>query len=163
MKIYTDGSSLGNPGPGGFGVVVVDDNDELLFCHAKMENEDTTNNRQEMLAILYAVVRYGRITPTPHVYSDSAYAINTFTDWMYKWKDNNWLRSNNSVPENLDLVQFYYQLINEGFEINLHKVKGHSGNKWNELADKLAKGQITPEAVVSRVKKEREVANCIFI
>lgn len=154
MKIYTDGSSLGNPGPGGFGVVVVDDNDELLFCHAKIENEDTTNNRQEMLAILYAVVRYGRVEPTPQVYSDSAYAINTFTDWMYKWRDNNWLRSNNSIPENLDIVKFYYELVVDGgFKIDLHKIKGHSGIIWNEVADQLAKGELKVNEAIEKYGK----------
>ena len=142
MKIYTDGSSSGNPGPGGFGVVVVDDEGKLLYCHAKLEEEDTTNNRQEMLAILFAVARYGRMEPPPQVYSDSAYAVNTFTDWMYKWRDNNWLRSNNSIPENLDIVKFYYELTEQGFQIDLHKIKGHAGIIWNEVADLLAKGEL---------------------
>lgn len=154
MKIYTDGSSLGNPGPGGFGVVVVDDEDKLLFCHAKMSDENTTNNRQEMLAILYAAVRYGRVEPTPQVYSDSAYAINTFTDWMYKWRDNNWLRSNNSIPENLDIVKFYYELVVDGgFKIDLHKIKGHSGIIWNEVADKLAKGELRVNEAIEKYGK----------
>ena len=164
MKIYTDGSSRGNPGPGGFGVVVFDDEDNLLYAHSKMSEENTTNNEQELLAIVFAAAAYGRQTPPPQVYSDSSYAVNTLTDWMYRWKDNNWLRSNNSIPENLEIVKFYYALITEGgFKIDLHKIAGHSGNKGNDLADKLAKGQITPEAAVSEIKKERKAANCVFI
>lgn len=143
MKIYTDGSSRGNPGPGGFGVVVLDNDDKLLYCHAKMSDGDTTNNEQELLAILYAAARYGRVVPPPDVYSDSSYAINTLTKWMYNWQQNNWLKSDNKPPENLDIIKFYYELTQTGFEINLHKIKGHSGNKWNELADKLAKGEIS--------------------
>ena len=141
MKIYTDGSSLGNPGPGGFGIVVLDDKENLITTYSKMSENDTTNNEQELLAILYAAVVYGKEQPSPQVYSDSAYAINTLTKWMYKWKDQNWLKSDNKPPKNLDIIKFYYNLIQNGFNIDLIKIKGHANNKWNDLADKLAKGE----------------------
>lgn len=150
MKIYTDGSAHPtNPGPGGFGVVVVDDNDKIIYCHSKTTNEQTTNNEQELLAIVFAAARYGHSQDqTPLVYSDSSYAINTLTDWMYRWEQNNWLRSNNSIPENLEIVKFYRELVRQGFNIDLRKIKGHDGNKYNELADKLAKGELTPEEAI---------------
>ena len=148
MKIYTDGSSKGNPGPGGFGVVVVDDNNKILYAHSKMSDGDTTNNEQELLAILFAALRYGREEPVPDVYTDSAYAANCLTDWMYRWEKNNWLKSDDKKPENLDAIQAYYNFCQIGYKINIHKIKGHSGNKWNELADKLATGKITPEDAV---------------
>lgn len=150
MKIYTDGSSKGNPGPGGFGVVVVDDNDKILYAHSKMSEGDTTNNEQELLAIVFAAARYGKSEgPTPQVFSDSAYAVNVFNDWMYRWQKNNWLKSNNKAPENLNIIKFYYELIKTaGHKIDLQKIPGHSGNKWNELADKLAKGEIKTEDAV---------------
>ena len=150
MKIYTDGSSRGNPGPGGFGIVVVDDNDHLLFCHSKMSEGNTTNNEQELLAVLYATLRYGNLDgPPPEVFSDSSYVVNTFTTWMYTWVKNEWKRSNDKVPENLEIIQFYYNLLQCGYEIDLKKIKGHAGNKWNELADKLATGELTPADAIN--------------
>lgn len=110
-----------------------------------MSDKITTNNEQELLAILYCLVRYGKGQSNIDVYSDSSYAINVYTDWMYKWANNNWLKSDNKKPENLDIIKLYYNLSNSGFQINLHKIKGHNGHKWNELADKLATGEITPE------------------
>lgn len=155
MKIYTDGSAHPtNPGPGGYGVVVVSDDDKLMYCHAKRSDEDTTNNEQELLAIVFAAARYGEPQePAPQVFSDSAYAVNTFTDWMYRWKKNGWLKSNNKIPENLNIVKFYYELVETaGHRINLQKISGHSGHKWNELADKLAKGEITPDEAIQKYK-----------
>jgi ribonuclease HI len=60
---------------------------------------------------------------------------------MYNWAANGWIKSDNKIPENLDLVQAYYNLIQKGYKCELLKVKGHSGNKWNEMADNLATGR----------------------
>lgn len=141
MKIYTDGSSKGNPGPGGFGVVVCDDKDNIIYTYSKMSEKETTNNEQEMLAVIFAAARYGHNIPPPQVYCDSAYVVNSFNTWIFNWVANDWKKSNNKPPENLDLIKFYYSLIKSGFKIDLIKIKGHSGNKYNELADKLAKGE----------------------
>ena len=140
MEFYVDGSARCNPGPGGWGIVIVE-NDEVIDTLNGQE-DITTNNRMELLAILSVMFKYGRKSPLPppNVYSDSAYAINTLTDWMFTWKKKGWLKSNNKPPENLDLIQSYFNFYQKGYRINLIKVKGHSGNKWNELADKLAKG-----------------------
>lgn len=88
------------------------------------------------------MLNYGKSMPGILVYSDSAYCVNTFTKWMYGWERNNWLKSDNKPPENLELIQAYYKLEQQGFKINLQKIKGHAGNKWNELADQLATGKI---------------------
>lgn len=144
MIIYTDGSCIKNPGgPGGFGVVILDDNNNLISTHKERCN-DTTNNREELKAILWTFLKYGipaaaGVEP-PIVYSDSAYCVNTFNSWMFSWAKNNWIKSDKKRPENLDLIQMYYRYYQKGYRINLQKVKGHAGNKWNELADKLAKG-----------------------
>lgn len=147
MIIYTDGSAHPNPGPGGYGVVVCDNNDNIIDYYSHQE-ENTTNNIQELKAILYCMLKYGVninnndfIQDIPTVYSDSSYAINTYTTWMFSWARNNWLKSDNKVPENLELIQAYYNWYNKGYRINLKKVKGHSGIKGNELADKLATGK----------------------
>lgn len=135
MICYTDGACSGNPGPGGFAVVSLNDNYELITTYSK-HDENTTNNRMELKAILYCLIKFGR--ENPEVYSDSAYAVNTLNSWMFNWANNNWLKSDNKTPENLDLIKTYYDLWQQGYRINLKKVKGHNGNKWNEMADKLA-------------------------
>jgi ribonuclease HI len=141
MEIYTDGSSLGNPGPGGFGVVVLDNEGNLILTH-KERTENTTNNREELKAILWAMIQYGKPAAAgsqpPVVYSDSAYCVNALTCWMFSWEKKGWLKSDNKPPENLDLIQPFFNCYQLGYRINLKKVKGHAGNKWNELADKLA-------------------------
>ena len=147
MIIYTDGSAHPNPGPGGFGVVVLDNNENLLYTYSK-QSADTTNNREEIKAILYAYFSHGVKEENdwnnniPIVYSDSNYCIQTFNDWMFRWARNNWIKSDKKIPENLDLIQAYYEWYQKGYRIDLRKVKGHAGQSGNELADKLATGEI---------------------
>lgn len=136
MVFYTDGSAHPNPGSGGFGVVTVDPKGEVIETYAK-HCDNTTNNAEEMKAILYAAYRARLAGESAIIYSDSAYAINTFTNWMYSWERNNWTKSDGKVPENLDLVKAFFDL-SKTMDINFIKVKGHKGNKYNELADKLA-------------------------
>ena len=135
MVFYTDGSAHPNPGPGGFGVVIVDPKGEVIETYAK-HCDNTTNNAEEMKAILYAAYRARLAGESAIIYSDSAYAINTFTNWMYSWERNNWTKSNGKIPENLDLVKAFFDL-SKTMDINFIKVKGHKGNKYNELDDKL--------------------------
>ena len=118
-----------------------------MFTYAK-RSTNTTNNREELKAILFALITYGRNKPTPIVYSDSAYCVNTFNDWMFRWASNNWIKSDGNSPENLDLIQAYYDFYNKGYRIDLRKIKGHVGHKYNELADKLATGKISEEEAI---------------
>lgn len=139
MIIYCDGACSGNGSAaavGGFGVVVLDDNENIIETYNK-QNQNTTNNREELRAILYTLIKYGK-NGNPTVYSDSAYAVNTFNTWMWGWASRGWLKSDNKIPENLDLIQTYYDLYNQGYRITLLKCRGHAGNQWNEMADKLA-------------------------
>lgn len=64
---------------------------------------------------------------------------------MFRWASNNWIKSDRNIPENLDLIQTYYTFYNKGYRIDLRKIKGHAGHKYNELADKLATGKISAE------------------
>lgn len=144
MIIYTDGSAHPNPGPGGFGVVVCDNNNNIITTYAKQTN-NTTNNREEIKAILWALLNYGKYNEEVIVYSDSNYCVQTFTNWMFSWAHNAWVKSDKKIPENLDLIQAYYDALNAGYKINLKKVKGHAGNKYNELADGLATGKVKPQ------------------
>ena len=142
MICYTDGACAQNAkskGPGGYGVVVLDDNENLITTYSHKEN-NTTNNRQEMKAIIWATIHYGKHNLT--IYSDSSYAINTFETWMYSWYKNEWKKSDGRQPENMDLISAFYDLIQQGYKVKFKKVKGHSGNKWNEMADDLATGRI---------------------
>lgn len=151
MIYYTDGSCVGNGktnARGGYGIVGIDEDGLLNFVRAK-RSDNTTNNREELKAILYVMLtaatrQSSDWSQPPIVYSDSAYCVNTFNDWMFRWAANNWIKSDGKVPENLDLIQAYYNHYMNGYRIDLRKIKGHAGEKWNELADMLATGKIDP-------------------
>lgn len=145
IEIFTDGSCRMNPGPGGWGAVVIKDG-KVINAFAAREDQ-TTNNRMEMSAILWALAAYGDMNPIVH--SDSAYAVNTFNTWMWNWKKNGWVRPKGKPVENLDLVQKYDNLVSKGYKIELRKVAGHAGVKWNEIADALATGQMQVEEVLN--------------
>ena len=143
---YTDGSAHPNPGPGGFGVVTVITGIDAMGTPVEMTIEyskqcnHTTNNAEEMKAIIYAVCDSAKRGIPAIIYSDSAYAINTFTKWMFSWECNGWVKGDGKVPENLELVKAFFEL-NKKYNITLNKVKGHDGDKYNEIADQLATGQ----------------------
>lgn len=144
MIIYTDGSCNYNPGPGGFGVIILDNKENFITYYSE-RSKNTTNNREELKAILWTFLRFGEPAAAgddiPIVYSDSAYAINTFTSWMFNWEKNGWIKSDKKIPENLDLIKPFFEYWKRGYRINLQKVKGHAGCYWNELVDKIAKGE----------------------
>lgn len=149
MIIYTDGSAHPNPGPGGFGVVILDNDENLLYTYSKQFEGKVTNNEMELKAILYTFLNHGvKLNDwninVPIVYSDSNYCVQTFNDWMFNWARNGWIKSDKKVPENLDLIQAYYDWYQKGYRIDLRKVKGHAGHKWNEMADGLATGKVQP-------------------
>lgn len=137
MKVYVDGSAHPNPGPGGFGVVVVDDSEEYVYNIYSKSCDNTTNNREELKAILWAAYHCSSLIGNRlnTVYSDSAYAINTLNNWMYNWESRGWLKGDGGVPENLDLIKAYFDWEEKGHFIKLEKVRGHNGVYYNELAD----------------------------
>ena len=152
LEIYTDGSAgPTNPGPGGFGVIAVQPNevkDKIILVHSERHTE-TTNNRMEMMAILYAYEKFGIninsdnfVAEKPKIYSDSSYVVNTFNDWIFDWVRRGWKKANNQTPENMDLLLKFIDLYESGLRMDLIKIKGHAGNKYNEMADLLAKGKV---------------------
>lgn len=150
MIIYTDGSAHPNPGPGGYGVVVFDNEKNLIYTYTHQE-EYTTNNEQEIKAILYTFLNYGQKEgEIPVVYSDSAYAVNSLTTWCHSWERNGWRKSDKKTPENLELIKAYWEHEQKGYKIDLRKIKGHDGHLGNELADKLATGVLSPEEVMKK-------------
>ena len=156
MKIYTDGSAHPNPGPGGFGIVVFDDDHNYLQSLSE-QVPYTTNNEMELKAILFALKIFGAqanqdfIQP-PTVYTDSAYAYNIYTNWMYNWAKNDWLKSDGKKPENLEIIKDYFNESKNKI-IDLRKIAGHSNILGNELADKLATGKLYPADLQERYIK----------
>lgn len=151
IKFYVDGSCRPtNPGPGAFGIlkIHVDDNNNEKLLNSYYEHfDETTNNRMELAAINWIMQNHSHNLfdswgCIPVVYSDSAYAVNTFNQWMFNWANNNWLKSDKKEPENLDIIQDFFNKYQKGYRIDLRKVKGHSTDKWNNLVDALASGEI---------------------
>ena len=132
--VFTDGSSVPNPGPGGWGAVYVVDGE--VVSQASGSDPDTTNNRMEMKALIEAVdlVPDGKQTT---VYSDSNLAVRTINDWAAAGDRRGWKRKNGPV-ENLDLVKAAYGAYRSRPELDLVWIKAHVGFTWNEYADELA-------------------------
>lgn len=150
MTFYVDGSCRPtNPGPGAFGILEIDNNEQLISSHYE-HFDDTTNNRMELMAINWVMQNYGHYSLDswgciPVVYSDSAYAVNTYNQWMFNWANNYWLKSDKKQPENLDIIKDFFNKYQQGYRIDLRKIKGHSNNQWNNLVDALASGEIKEE------------------
>ncbi len=134
-EIFTDGSCLENPGPGGWAAILrYGDAEKEIFGAEK----DTTNNRMEMTAVIQALKALKR--PTDIVLTtDSQYVMKGITEWMPKWQQKNWKTAGNKPVKNVDLWQEMAELL------SVHKVKwvwvkGHNGHSENERCDELARG-----------------------
>lgn len=146
VRIFTDGACSENPGPGGWAAVF----NTASRCKTISGNEQlTTNNRMELRAVIEVFrIILNKSKPKNkneyEIYSDSAYVVNTINNnWLEAWKKNNWQTTKNEDVKNRDLWEEFSKLRDEinnlGICITLNKVKGHSGNTFNELVDKLAK------------------------
>ena len=134
IEIFTDGACLGNPGPGGWGVLLRwrGTNKELSGGEA-----ETTNNRMELMAAiqgLEALKRPGRVTLT----TDSTYVKDGITKWIFNWKKNGWRSAAKQPVKNVDLWQRLDEAV-AGHDVNWRWVKGHAGHSENERADNLAR------------------------
>ena len=132
--IYTDGACSGNPGPGGWGAVIFDENKKQINISGK--ETITTNNRMELLAPIMAIKRIKEKSEIT-VYTDSTYLKNGITDWIKKWEKNGWKSSSNQPIKNKDLWLELNKLSSE-HKVSWNWVEGHSNNEFNNLADKLA-------------------------
>jgi ribonuclease HI len=141
VDIYTDGACSGNPGPGGWGAVLIckENRKEISGKEAY-----TTNNRMELSALVEAL----KLLKEPclvRVYSDSAYLINAFArHWIDKWQRNGWRNNKNDEVENRDLWEEIISL-SADHKMEWHKVKGHHGVFLNERCDKLASEEVKKE------------------
>lgn len=145
IKIYVDGSSRGTGDNkcGGWGVVIMTERHGLLSVdyRTKQTNAETTNNREEMKALLTALELATGLYKDEEVeiYCDSAYCVNMFNEWIHTWSCNNWCNSKGVTAKNLDLVLLLYKYAAIGFpNFIVKKVKGHNGDIGNEIADALA-------------------------
>ena len=132
--IYTDGACSGNPGPGGWGAVIFDKNKNQKKISGK--EKSTTNNRMELMAPIMALMK---IKPNSEItiYTDSTYVKNGITEWIKKWEKNGWRSSNKKLVKNKDLWIKLNSLCKKN-KVSWKWVKGHSNNKYNNLADELA-------------------------
>jgi ribonuclease HI len=133
IVIYTDGACKGNPGPGGWGVVLRSGNHEK---HLHGGEKHTTNNRMEMSAVIFALKALKQPSSV-ELWTDSQYVQKGVTEWLQGWKQRGWKTAAKSPVKNADLWQELDALI-PNHEIAGHWVKGHAGHPGNELADQLA-------------------------
>lgn len=133
VEIFTDGSCLGNPGPGGWGALMRCDGVEKTFSGAF---EDTTNNRMELFAAIYALERLTRRS-TVSITTDSKYVQKGVTEWLSGWKRNQWRTAAKKPVKNKDLWERLDAQLSE-HDITWLWVKGHAGHRENEIVDQLA-------------------------
>lgn len=151
IRIFTDGACSGNPGPGGWGAVILLENE---VHHISGGDKNTTNNRMELKAVIESLrLALDICNPTAiDIHSDSAYVVNAITNgWLTKWKFNNWRTVKSEEVKNKDLWlqldKLFYRHkmlvdVSPFKEIKFIKVKGHAGNKYNELCDQMAKREV---------------------
>ncbi|HEY8494128.1 MAG TPA: ribonuclease H [Myxococcota bacterium] len=132
--VFTDGSCEGNPGPGGWGVVWVED--DRIVAERSGYDPQTTNNRMELRALIEA---YELLPPDAAVtiYSDSQLCVKTVNEWAPQWAARGWKRKTGPIA-NLDLVQKLYALARAHPKAKLVWIQAHDGSRWNEYADALA-------------------------
>jgi ribonuclease HI len=135
VVIYTDGACKGNPGPGGWGVVLRSGAQQKELCGGEL---NTTNNRMEMMAVMQALQALKRPCDVI-LYLDSEYVRKGITEWLVGWKARGWKTAAKQPVKNADLWQQLDQLVaSGGHRIDWRWVKGHAGDPGNELADALA-------------------------
>jgi ribonuclease HI len=142
IVIYTDGACSGNPGRGGWGCV-------LLYNHHCKElcggEGHTTNNRMELMATIKALEAL-KASCKVKVYTDSTYVQKGITEWIHRWKKNDWRKSDKKKVVNVDLWQRLDKLRCDK-DVEWLWVKGHSGDKWNDRADELARMGVQGEVL----------------
>ena len=133
LKIYTDGACSGNPGKGGWAAIILNGTNQSSISGSEI---NTTNNRMELTAPIMALKKIKKKAEIT-IFTDSKYVKDGITDWIKKWKINNWKSSNKKPVKNKDL---WIKLDNACLKHNVtwKWVKAHAGNKYNNLVDELA-------------------------
>lgn len=134
VTIYTDGACSGNPGPGGYGVVLQSGKYEKEISGGE---PSTTNNRMELMAVIVGLKALNRPCKVT-LYSDSQYVVNMVKlGWMEKWKRNGWMRNKSDPAKNVDLLRQLDELLHI-HQVEMIWVKGHAENQYNNRCDELA-------------------------
>ncbi len=133
IKIYTDGACSGNPGKGGWGVLIQENDNEKKLSGSELS---TTNNRMELTAVIKALEHYDEAREI-EVFTDSKYVMQGITEWIKNWKNNHWKTSQKKDVKNKDLWVLL-DTVSAKHDIKWSWVKGHAGDYGNEIADKLA-------------------------
>ncbi|MCC6750955.1 MAG: ribonuclease HI [Deltaproteobacteria bacterium] len=139
--VFTDGACSGNPGPGGWGMVWVRNNEVVAQDHG--HDPQTTNNRMELTALIAAYRTLPADVETT-VWTDSELCVKTFTEWVEGWRRNGWRRKAGPI-KNLELIQELYALVQAHPKVSLRWIKAHDGARWNEYADSLATAYLRKE------------------
>ncbi|WP_417258244.1 ribonuclease HI [Celeribacter sp.] len=144
IHAWTDGACSGNPGPGGWGVLMRAMNGSEIIKERELSGgeADTTNNRMELLAAINALETLTRPTDIT-ITTDSAYVKNGVTGWIHGWKRNGWKTSNKKPVKNVDLWQ-RIDAAQETHNVTWKWIKGHAGHAENERADELARAGMAP-------------------
>ncbi len=139
INIYTDGSCINNPGPGGCAAIVKFTNKKIIFSSGYYY---TTNNRMELMAIILPLnffLFYKKKLCYINIYTDSNYLYKGINNWIYFWKKNSWKNNNNKLIKNIDLwIKIYNLVFFFKKKIKWHLIKSHKGNYYNEKCDKIA-------------------------
>lgn len=137
IEIYTDGACSFNPGPGGWGAILIYNGVEKKISGGE---QNTTNNRMELLAVINALLCL-KEKCSVKIYSDSAYVVNAYLQkWVDNWKANGWKKQNKQV-KNVELWQQLDNLV-QSHQVEFVKVKGHSDNAYNNECDKMARAEV---------------------
>jgi ribonuclease HI len=134
IKIYTDGACKGNPGIGGWGALLVYNEQSIEIFDGELE---TTNNRMELKAVIEALNHATSMNDNVQIYTDSSYVQKGIQEWILNWKKNGWRSSNKKPVKNQDLWQ-ELDTLNSSLKVEWFWVKGHAGHPGNERADFLA-------------------------
>ena len=134
LKIWTDGSCLGNPGPGGWGFIATNGKDVAERCGGE---KNTTNNKMELTAVIKALTA-SRKHNEIEIHTDSQYVKNGMESWIKNWKRNNWRTADKKPVKNVELWQKLDELASN-IKIHWVWVKGHAGEEFNERVDDLAR------------------------
>ena len=133
IKIYTDGACRGNPGPGGWGALILKDNEEIKLNGGQ---NDTTDNQMELTAVIKALDFFSESTEI-EIFTDSKYVMDGITEYIKKWKVNGWKTASKKPVKNSDLWKQLDELSVQ-HSIRWNWVKVHSGHRENDIADELA-------------------------
>ena len=152
VTIYTDGACSGNPGPGGWGAVL------MYGKHKKEMNgyaEGTTNNRMELMAVISALEALTEPCEVA-LYTDSAYVCNAFLNrWLANWQANGWRTAGKRPVENQDLWKMLL-LLTAKHSVHWNKVKGHADNALNNRCDELARKAITDHRAAKKPEQDEK-------